>query len=115
MESGDWTTGEYALLERETSEEAEERRELAYARRETRRRRDAASISVVICVAVEGAAAGFVPRVGCFAQTMGGAGGIRSVAVNEVRWGRCCSGCQHRRGKTEKQARAAVVRLGKFV
>jgi len=109
VESGDWTTGEYALLERETSEEAEERRELAYARRETRRRRDAASISVVICVAAEGAAASFVPRVGCFAQTVGGAGGIRSVAVNEVRWGRCCSGCRHRHGKTGARSR------GKFV
>ena len=36
-------------------------------------------ISMAICVATEGVAAGFVPCVGCFAETMGGASGILPV------------------------------------
>ena len=39
----------------------------------------------------EGVAAGFVPYVSCFAETMGGASGILLVIGNEVRWGQRCS------------------------
>ena len=52
------------------------------------------------CVAAGRVATGFVPRVSCFTETVDGAGGIRLVAGNKVRWGRRNSGCRHQRGKT---------------